>query len=122
MNLRAPRPGDLLLAAFPEHDPHGHEQEGVRPALVLAVPRGARFQVILASPLTTDRSQPWAAAAPALYPRLPEGTGGLPADSILLLDQTRSLDATRVRRFLGSLDPVALGEVLGRWMALFAKP
>ena len=34
MTTRGPRPGDILLVTFPEHDQRGHEQEGFRPALV----------------------------------------------------------------------------------------
>jgi mRNA-degrading endonuclease toxin of MazEF toxin-antitoxin module len=60
-------------------------------------------------------------ASPDLYIRLPQGTGGLPSDSILLLDQARSLDAARVRRFLGSLAPETFDGVLGQWSALFKR-
>jgi len=119
MTSRDPRPGDIFLAVFPEHDPRGHEQEGVRPALVLAVPAKPRFPVLVAAPMTTDRAQPWAQAAPHLYLRMPKGSGGLPVDSIMLLDQARSLDAERVRRHLGTLDPKVLDRVLTAWLALF---
>jgi mRNA interferase MazF len=119
MITRGPRPGDIYLVVFPEHDPRGHGQEGVRPALVLAVPPKPRFPVILAAPLTTDRAQPWVKEAPNLYPRLPGGAGGLPVDSILLLDQTRSIDAARVRRLLGTLNRKAFGPILENWVALF---
>jgi mRNA interferase MazF len=121
MTSRGPRPGDVYLAAFPEHDPRGHEQEGIRPTLILAVPRRPRFPVLLAAPMTTDHGQSWARAAPETYVRLAKGTGGLPADSILLLDQTRSLDAARVRRFLGSLDKKALDAVLATWIGMFRR-
>jgi len=119
MKPGGPKPGDLYLVTFPEHDPHRHEQEGIRPALVLAVPTHARFPVLLTAPLTTDRAQPWVKAAPSLYVRLPQGSGGLPVDSVLLLDQARSLDAGRVRRLLGTLDPKTFSAVLAKWIALF---
>lgn len=119
MKPRGPRPGDIYLAEFPEHDPQGREQQGVRPALVLAVPSRSRFPVILVAPMTTDRAQSWAKSAPHLYPRLPEGIGGLSTNSILLLDQTRFLDALRVRRFLGLLEKNTFDSVLGQWLALF---
>jgi mRNA interferase MazF len=109
------------LAEFPEHDPKGHEREGLRPALVLGVPSKPRFPVLLAAPMTTDHAQPWAKAAPGIYIRLPKGVGGLPADSLLLLDQTRSLDAARVRRLLGTLDSKSLESVLLKWLAIFRK-
>ena len=119
MKPRGPRPGDIYLAEFPQHAPDGHEQVGVRPALVLAVPSRPRFPVLLATPMTTDRAQPWVLAAPGIYLRLPKETGSLPADSILLLDQTRALDAFRFQRFLGTLDPSTFNGVLTNWIALF---
>ena len=121
MTPRGPRPGDIYLAEFPEHDPKGREQVGVRPALILAVPSKPRFPVLLAAPMTTDHAQSWAKGAPGTYVRLPKGAGGLPADSILLLDQTRSLDAARFRRFLGTLDKKTFDAVLTKWIALFKK-
>ncbi len=119
MSPRGPKPGDIYLAEFPEHDPKGHEQEGVRPTLVLGVPAKSRFPVLLAAPMTTDHAQPWAKAASGIYVRLSKGSGGLPADSILLLDQTRSLDAARVRRLLGTLDSKTFESVLLKWLAIF---
>lgn len=102
MKKEGPRPGEIYLAEFPEHHPQGHEQQGIRPAMVLAVPKRARFPVIWMVPITTDRQQSWVKSADHIYIRLPKGTGGLPADSILLLDQMRSLDAKRVKRFVGA--------------------
>ncbi len=150
MSPRGPRPGDIYLAEFPEHDPQRREQTtrspgfarsprgehegdvvseasrrspsfmtGVRPVLVLAVPSKPRFPVILVAPMTSDRDQPWAKSAPHLYTRLPKGIGGLSTDSILLLDQTRFLDAARVRRFLGPLEKKTFDTVLEQWLALF---
>ncbi len=119
MNLRGPRPGDIYLAEFPEHDAQGREQQGVRPALVLAVSFKSRFPVILVAPMTTDRDQSWAKSAPHLYIQLTKGIGGLSTDSILLLDQTRFLDAMRVRRFIGLLEKKRFDSVLGQWLALF---
>lgn len=119
MSARGPRAGDIILAGFPEHDPRGYEQEGIRPALILAVPSKARFPVVMAAPMTTNRGQAWAKAAPGIYIPLAKDSGGLPAESTLLLDQTRSLDASRVRRFLGSLDGESFEEILTKWIALF---
>jgi mRNA interferase MazF len=33
-------PGDVVMVAFPRHNPRGHEQEGMRPAIVVGVPHG----------------------------------------------------------------------------------
>jgi len=104
----------VFVAHFPEHDPNGREQEGLRPAVVVGLPTNAgrpRFPVLLLAPVTTFRGQDWATAAPGLYPVLPAGAGGLTADSIVLIDQTRALDAARVIRFLGLLRPEEYGPV-----------
>ena len=115
--------GDVVAVAFPSHDPAGHEQEGYRPAVVVGVPQRAgnpRYGVLVVVPVTTYRSQGWADASPALYPRVPAGTGGLRSESVLLLDQVRSVGIPRVRRRLGALArgeyralEKGLGDILG---------
>lgn len=99
--------GDVVAAAFPEHNPGGREQQGYRPAVVVGLPQQfgrPRFPVVIVVPLTTDRGQDWADDAPLLYPRLPAGAGGLRAASIALLDQVRSVDVRRLVSWLGSLN------------------
>lgn len=84
--------GDVLLITFPVHVPGGHEQEGQRPAVVVAVPPSPlRFPVVIVAPLTSQAG-PWADQNPALYPGLPLGSGGLTRNSIALLDQIRAVD------------------------------
>lgn len=112
MKREAPKPGEIYLAEFPEHDPRGHEQQGIRPAMVLAIPQRARFPVLWMIPITSDRGQPWVKSSNHLYLRLPKGAGWLPADSILLLDQLRSLDAKRVKRFVGVVSDAQFKKVL----------
>ena len=100
------RLGTVFVASFPEHAPGGHEQEGLRPAVVVGLPTQVgrpRFPVLLLAPMTTFRRQAWVSAAPDLYPVLPGGAAGLPSDSVILLDQTRALDVARLRRWLGQL-------------------
>lgn len=54
MRARAAVPGDVLLIALPSHDPKGHEQEGLRPAIVVGIPRGpVRYPVVIVVPLTS---------------------------------------------------------------------
>lgn len=100
------QPGDVVIALFPEHLPPGHEQQGVRPAVVVGFPEKIgtpRFPVVLVTPLTTYRGQTWAARSPHLYPSIQAGTAGLPMDSLVLLDQVRTLDQHRIRERLGTL-------------------
>lgn len=99
--------GDVVFALFPAHRPGGHEQEGMRPAVVVGLPGRLgepRFGVLVVAPLTTDRGQEWAERNPDLYPRFPEGTANLRSSSICLLDQVRALDAGRIRRYRGRLN------------------
>lgn len=96
-----PRIGLLVWAELGRRQPPGHEQEGRRPCVIVAVPgqvHAPRFPLVVVAPLTT-------AALPArpLYPRLPAGSGGLSADSTVLLDQVVAIDVTRVRRRIGAL-------------------
>lgn len=95
-----------MTARFPAQDPQGHEQEGYRPAIVVGLPETLgrpRFSMVLVVPLTTDRRQSWATASPDLYPRLQAGVAGLPQASIVLLEQTRMLDTSRMARYVGQL-------------------
>ncbi|NJM77776.1 MAG: type II toxin-antitoxin system PemK/MazF family toxin [Acaryochloridaceae cyanobacterium RU_4_10] len=96
------------MAILPEQVPPGREQKGYRPVVVVGIPEALgtpRYPMLLVIPLTTNRSQSWAIECPALYPVLSTGEGGLPTDSIALLDQVRSLDNTRVKRYIGTLPP-----------------
>ena len=63
-----------------------------------------RFPVIVIVPLTTATGS-WAEANPTLYPTLSAGAGGLPQSSTVLLDQIQAVDATRVRKYFGTLEP-----------------
>jgi mRNA interferase MazF len=98
--------GDIIVATLPEQVPPGREQKGYRPVIVVGVPEALgtpRYPMLLVIPLTTNRRQQWAIECPALYPVLAAGEGSLPTSSIALLDQVRSLDKTRVSRYIGTL-------------------
>ncbi len=101
MNIvRETKAGDVCLIEFPLHRPRGHEQEGLRPAVVIAIPPPpTRFQTLVVAPCTT-RLGDWVIANPRLYPILPAGTAGLGQDCVLLLDQIRAIDNDRVRRWI----------------------
>ncbi len=97
---------DVISALFPEHVPGGHEQQGLRLAVVVGVPEPLgepRFEVLVVVPMTTDRGQEWSKRSPALYPRLTKGTAKLRSPSICLLDQVRAIGAERVRGYRGTL-------------------
>jgi mRNA interferase MazF len=91
---------------FPEKQPPGREQEGERPAILVALPDclgKPRFPMLLVLPLTTYRAQPWAVSAPKLYPSLNAGAGNLSSPFTVLLDQLCAVDRTRVRGYIGTL-------------------
>lgn len=95
---------DVVVAQLPQQNPQGHEQQGYRPAIVVGLPTrlgSPRFSVVIVAPLTTDRGQEWSSAAPNLYPQLSVGIGGLKSPSIVLLDQVRALDISRIVSFKG---------------------
>jgi mRNA interferase MazF len=98
--------GDIIVATLPGQVPPGREQQGYRPVIVVGVPEALgtlRYPMLLVIPLTTYRGQQWAITSPNLYPVLEAGEGALPTSSIALLDQMRSLDKTRVSRYIGTL-------------------
>lgn len=118
-------PGDVVTVRFPEHRPPGHEQHGLRPAIVVGVPETLgkpRFPVILLTPLTTDRRQPWAARSPALYPPIPAGIGGLPSPSLALLDQTRAVGVDRLVGYIGRLPTQVYRPVRSGLLRMLAGP
>ncbi|MEG4209111.1 type II toxin-antitoxin system PemK/MazF family toxin [Microcoleus sp. S13_B4] len=107
---------DILLVDFPPQTPTLHEQQGIRPAVVVGRPSNTgmiRFELVIVVPITRQ-SGDWTAQNPILYPSLQAGVGNLTADSIVLLDQVRAVDIRRVLRYLGSLtaeeyQPIANG-------------
>ena len=106
MSATSLEPGDIITALFPSHKPPNREQEGYRPALVVGIPKKVgipRYDMIIVIPLTTDRGQTWANAAPNLYLHFKAGKGNLPFDSIVLIDQVRSLNTERMIRYVGQL-------------------
>ena len=91
-----PRRGDIYLVNF---DPTvGAEIRKTRPALVLQNDIANRFSPITIVAAVTSQ------VADELYPtevRLRKGEGGLNADSVVLLNQIRSIDTRRLVRRLG---------------------
>lgn len=102
-----PQLGDVVAAAFPVRQPRGHEQEGMRPSVVVGLPDRLgveRFPMLVVVPFTTFKNQLWVMSAPALYPRFTAGAGGLKMASVALLDQVVAIDATRIRSIQGKLE------------------
>jgi len=103
--------GDIYLTAF---DPaRGCEQKGTRPCLIVQNDIGNRYSptVIVAAITSRDKKQ----SLPIHY-ALPD-TDLLSEKSIVLLEQIRTIDKSRLLEYLGSLDETAMEEI-NRTLAL----
>jgi mRNA interferase MazF len=104
--VRRPRRGDVYLVSF---DPTlGAEIQKTRPALVVQNDIANRFSPITIVAAITSS---WDSS---LYPtevliQAPEG--GLAADSVVLLNQIRSIDRQRLVRRLGRASPETMERV-----------
>jgi len=101
-----PRRGDIYLINF---DPTVCAKiKKTRPGLVLQNDIANRFSPITIVAAVTSR------VAEVLYPTevcLRKGEGGLDVDSVVLLNQIRSVDKQRLIRRLGRVKPVTLRAV-----------
>lgn len=95
--------GEILLFAFPQNKPQGHEQEGIRPGIVVVPPQeNTRYPIVVAIPLTTQDGE-WTKNH-KLYVKISAGEGNLPNDSIALIDQERAIDVNRIKSYIGKLN------------------
>ena len=80
----------------------GSEQGGVRPVLIVQNDVGNRHSpTVIAAAIT---SQTGKARLPT-HISVKAGTGGLTRDSVVLLEQVRTLDKRRLRERAGQIDP-----------------
>lgn len=101
-----PRRGEVYLINF---DPTvGAEIRKNRPALILQNDVANRHSPItIVAAITSQFSEP-------LYPtevKVPAREGGLTVDSVVLLNQVRSIDRQRLIRRLGKLKPTTLAAI-----------
>ena len=86
----------------------GSEQGGRRPVLIVQNDRGNRYSpTVIAVPLTSSERKPGL----PIHVYLPKGSGGLKKPSVVLCEQVRTLEKTRLTRYMGSLDAENLREV-----------
>jgi mRNA interferase MazF len=117
--MTLPRGMVVLLALDPTQ---GHEQRGVRPALVVSDPQVSsdqRYPMIAVVPLTRTPGRG------ALYPSLEPGSSGLKVRSHALIDQVRSVDKRRVRAVFGRVTGEEMQRVdqgLALYLGLPAPP
>ena len=104
--VASPRRGEVYLVSF---DPTiGAEIRKTRPALVLQNDIANRWSPITIVAAIMSRSDE------ALYPTevaVARSEGGLTTDSVVLLNQIRSIDKHRLVRLLGRLKPERMAQV-----------
>lgn len=86
----------------------GSEQGGIRPVLIVQNDTGNRHSpTVIAAAIT---SQTGKAKLPT-HINLAAGSAGLPKDSIVLLEQVRTLDKRRLREHMGRADDRVMRQV-----------
>lgn len=86
----------------------GSEQGGVRPVLIVQNNVGNRFSpTVIAAAITSQQSK---AKLPTHIP-LYANSSGLVKDSVVLLEQVRTIDKRRLREKMGTVDENAMNEI-----------
>lgn len=86
----------------------GSEQGGIRPVLIVQNNVGNRFSpTVIAAAITSQQSK---AKLPTHIP-LGAKTSGLAKDSVVLLEQVRTIDKRRLREKMGTADEAAMNAV-----------
>ncbi len=91
--------GDLYYADL--NPVVGSEQGGVRPVLVISNNTGNFYSPTVIIAMISSRCET-KAKLPTHYPI--EAGNGVKKDSVILLEQLRTIDKMRLKEFLGSLD------------------
>ena len=86
----------------------GSEQGGVRPVLIVQNNVGNRFSpTVIAAAITSQQSK---AKLPTQIP-LYSGTSGLSKDSVVLLEQVRTIDKRRLKEKMGTVDEASMNAI-----------
>lgn len=86
----------------------GSEQGGVRPVLIIQNDVGNKFSpTVIISAVTSQLTK----AKLPTHIEIPKGKFGLQKDSVVLLEQIRTLDKRRLRECVGTLDEPAMHKV-----------
>jgi len=100
------RRGEIYLADL---DPvRGHEQAGTRPVLIIQNDIGNRYSsTTIVAAITSRISR----KRLPVHVEISAQESGLPKDSVVLLEQIRTLDKERLIRRMGKLSPSKMKEV-----------
>lgn len=86
----------------------GSEQGGVRPVVIIQNDMGNRHSpTVIVAAVTTRRKKP----ALPVHVVITAQESGLPQDSVVLLEQVRTLEKTRLTRYLGTLTEEAMRRI-----------
>ena len=86
----------------------GSEQGGIRPVLIVQNNVGNRFSpTVMAAAITSQHTK----ASLPTHISLQAGGSGLAKDSVVLLEQIRTLDKKRLKERMGNLDPLSMNLV-----------
>ncbi len=86
----------------------GSEQGGIRPVLIIQNDVGNRYSpTVIAAAITSQKDK----ADLPTHIRVRADGCGLAKDSIILLEQVRTLDKRRLKEKMGMLEPGAMGQV-----------
>ena len=86
----------------------GSEQGGLRPVLIVQNEAGNRYSPTVIAAAITSRT---GKAKLPTHIELSAGGSGLLKDSVVLLEQVRTIDKTRLRDKMGSVDPQSMSRV-----------
>jgi mRNA interferase MazF len=95
--------GDVLYVDLDNYG-IGSEQKGIRYAIVVQNDIGNKYSPTIIVALVT--SQINKAKLPLIHVEIPSGNFGFPKDSVVLLEQLRTLDKRRIIRRVGRLDEI----------------
>jgi len=86
----------------------GSEQGGIRPVLIVQNDVGNKFSpTVIAAAITSQREK----SRLPTHIDLASSNCGLSRDSVVLLEQIRTIDKKRLKERMGNLDPGAMGKV-----------
>ncbi len=86
----------------------GSEQGGIRPVLIVQNDTGNRHSpTVIAAAITSQLGK----ARLPTHIEIPAPSSGLSRDSVILLEQVRTLDKSRLRERMGKVDGVTMGRV-----------
>ncbi len=86
----------------------GSEQGGIRPVLIIQNDTGNRHSpTVIAAAITSQLGK----ARLPTHIEIPAPSSGLSRDSVILLEQVRTLDKSRLRERMGKVDGATMGRV-----------